>query len=97
MVDGLLFCATLTGCRGGHTPFVQAGAETSDTGAKAVKTDPGTSWEGHSVELVAGVGDESAESRGVVRPIHIPLAIHPLRSTYIVVVREADELLCGEY
>jgi len=49
------------------------------------------------VELVAGVGDESAESRGVVRPIHIPLAIHPLRSTYIVVVREADELLCGEY
>jgi len=28
MVDGL-FCATLTGRRGGHTPFVQAGAETS--------------------------------------------------------------------
>ena len=32
MVDGL-FCATLTDHRGGHTPFVQAGAETSDTGA----------------------------------------------------------------
>ena len=31
MFDGL-FCATLTGRRGGHTPFVQAGAETSDTG-----------------------------------------------------------------
>jgi len=30
MVDGLL-CATLTGSRGGHTSFVQAGAETSDT------------------------------------------------------------------
>jgi len=33
MVDGLFFCATLTGRRGDHTPFVQAGAETSDTGA----------------------------------------------------------------
>jgi len=33
MVDGLLFCAALTGRRGGHTPFVQAGVETSDTGA----------------------------------------------------------------
>ena len=47
MVDGLFFCATLTGRRGGHTPFVQAGAETSDTGAKAVKPDP-DAWEGHS-------------------------------------------------
>jgi len=37
MVDGLFFCATLTGRRGGHTPFVQAGAETSDTGAEAVE------------------------------------------------------------
>jgi len=34
MVNGL-FCATLTGRRGGHTPFVQA--ETSDTGAEAVE------------------------------------------------------------
>ena len=33
MVDGL-FYATLTGRRGGHTPVVQAGAETSDTGAE---------------------------------------------------------------
>jgi len=41
MVDGLFFCATLTGRRGGHTPFVQPqeGAETSDTGAEAVKRD----------------------------------------------------------
>jgi len=36
-VDGLFFCATLTGRRRGHTPFVQAGVETSDTGAEAVK------------------------------------------------------------
>jgi len=40
MVDALFFCATLTGRRGGHTPFVQAGVETSDTGAEAVKPDP---------------------------------------------------------
>jgi len=33
MVDGL-FYATLTGRRGGHTSFAQAGAETSSTGAR---------------------------------------------------------------
>ena len=48
MVDGLFFCATLTGHRGGHTPFVQAGAETSNTSAGAVEPDPGSSWESHS-------------------------------------------------
>jgi len=32
------------------TPFAQAGAETPDTGAEAVKLDPGSSWEGHSGE-----------------------------------------------
>jgi len=48
MVDGLFFCATLTGRRGGHTPFVHAGVETSNTGAEAVELDPGSSWEGHS-------------------------------------------------
>ena len=56
-VDGLdigrqhgrqFFCATLTGLRGGHTPFVQAGAGTSDTGAEEVKPDTGSSWMGHS-------------------------------------------------
>ena len=35
----------------------------------------------------AGVGDENAESCGVVQPIRIPLVIRPLRSTYVVVVR----------
>ena len=60
MVDGL-FCTTLTGRRGGHTPFVQAGAETSNTGAEAVEPDPGFSWGGHSggvyrcLELKCGV------------------------------------------
>jgi len=39
VVDGLFFYATLTGRRGGHTPFLQAGAETLDTVAEAVKLD----------------------------------------------------------
>ena len=43
MVDGLFFCATLTGRRGGHTQFVQAAAETADTSAEAVESDPGVS------------------------------------------------------
>jgi len=46
MVNSLFYCATLTGRRGGHTSFVQAGVETSNTGAEAVKPDPGSSWEG---------------------------------------------------
>jgi len=61
MVGGL-FCATLTGRRGGHAPFVRAGAETSDTGTEAVEPDSGSSWEGHSgvcvyrcLELKCGV------------------------------------------
>jgi len=73
MVDGLFFCATLTGCRGGHTPFVQTGTETPDTGAEAVEPDPGSSWEVHSGEV--GAGDESAESCEIVRPPRIPLVI----------------------
>jgi len=52
MVDGLFFCAILTGRRGGHSPFVQAGVETSDTGAEAVKPDPHCSWESHSRRVV---------------------------------------------
>jgi len=41
MVDGLFFCATLTGRKGGHTPFVEAIMEACDPGAAAVKPDPG--------------------------------------------------------
>ena len=48
IVGGLFFCTTHTGCRGGHTPFVQAGAETSDSGTEAVMQDSSFSWEGHS-------------------------------------------------
>jgi len=60
MVDNL-FCATLAGRRGGHTPFVQAGAETSDNGAETVEPDPGSSWEGHSgVCVPVGLSAHSA-------------------------------------
>jgi len=97
MVDSLFFCAILTGRRGGRTPFVQAGAETFDTGAEAVKPDPGSSWEGHSGRLCAGVRDENEESCGVVRLLRIPLVIRPLRRTYDVVVRLTVEMLCGGY
>jgi len=44
---GWFFCSTLAGRRGGHTSFVQAGVEASDTGAEVVKPDPRSSWEGH--------------------------------------------------
>jgi len=96
MVDGLFFCATLTGRRGGHIPFVQAGAETSDTGAEVVKQDPGCSWEGHFRRMGAGIGDENTESRSFLQPHRIPLVICPERRTYVVVVKWTDEL-CGGY
>jgi len=54
--------------RSGHTPFVQAGSETPDTGAEAVKPDTGSSWEGHSAGLGARVRDKKVESCGVFRP-----------------------------
>jgi len=75
-----------SGRRGGHTPFVQAGAETSDTSAEGAKPDRCCTWEGHSGGVGAGDGDENVESCRVVRP---------LRRTYVVVVRWTDELLCG--
>ena len=48
MVDGLFCCATLTGRTGGHTSSLQARAETSDTGAEAVKPDRDCTWKGYS-------------------------------------------------
>ena len=46
VVDGLFFCATLTGRSGSHTPFLQIWAATPDAGTEAVTSDPGSSWEG---------------------------------------------------
>ena len=91
MVGGLFFCATLAGRRGGHTPFVQAGAEISDSSAKVIKPDPRCSWKGHSRRVVAGVRDESAESCGVVQPLRVPSVIRSARRTSIIVVRLNDE------
>ena len=86
-VDGLIFCDTLTGLNGGHTPFVQAGAKTSETSPEAVKPDPGCFWEGHSEGMGDGVGDENAKSYRIVCLLRIPLVVTPLRPTYVVVVR----------
>jgi len=96
MVDGLFICATLTGCRGGLTSFVQTRAETPDTRAKAVKSDPGSSWEERSGGMGADVGDENVEYCRLDSPLHIPLVIRSGRCTYVI-VRGTDELLCGGY
>jgi len=37
----------------------------ADTGAEAVKLDPGSSWEGHSGGVGADVGDENASLVGL--------------------------------
>jgi len=94
MVDGWFFCATFTGRRGKHTPFVPAEAETSDTGAEVVEPDPGCSWEGHSGRVGSGVWNENPGSYGVICQLRVALMIRPLRRTYVV-VRKTDELLCG--
>jgi len=87
MVDGLFFQTTLTGPRGGHTPFVQAGAETSDTGAETGKPDPRCSWRGQSRGVSAGVGDDSTESRRAVESLRVPSVIRLVSGTYVVVLR----------
>jgi len=86
MIDGLFFYATLTGRRGGHTPVVQAGAETSDTDAEAVEPDPGSFVIGlfreggyRCLELKCGV------LCGVVRP---------LRRTYSMLLSSEKPMSC---
>ena len=69
MVDGLFFCALLTGRRGDHKQFVQLGAETSNTGAEAVSRTQAVLGRVIPGELV---GEESTESRGALQPFHIP-------------------------
>jgi len=84
MIHGL-FCATLTGRRGSHTPFVQAGAEASNTGAEEVKPNPRCPWQGHSWRV--GAGFESTEPRSVVQQLRATLVIRPERRTSVVVCR----------
>jgi len=85
MVNDLFFCATLTVHRGGHTPFVQAGAESSVIGAETVKLDPRSSWEGHSRRVYDDIGNANTVSRAVVQPLRIPSMIRPVRRTSVVV------------
>jgi len=66
MVDSLFFCGTLIGCKGGHTPFVQAVAKMFDTSVEAVKLNLHCSWNGHSRRVVACLGDKCTEFRSVV-------------------------------
>ena len=77
MVNGL-FCAKLTGRRGSYTPLAQTGTEASDSGAEAVTSDPGSSWEGHSEVRGTTVGD--------VQPLRVPLVTRPIRRTYVDIV-----------
>ena len=94
MVDGLYFCATRTGRRSVHTPFVQARAETSSTGLEAGPTvrrpDPRCSWKRNSRGVVAGVGGESAESCrvGLVQPFRIPSVIRQVCLMYAIIAVE---------
>jgi len=92
MVDGLFFCATLTGRRWDHIPFVQAGAETSDTGAEAVKPDPNCSRKDHSKRVCAGVGYESAESYRVVQSSHSSVYLSSAQSAARMLLL-SDELM----
>jgi len=90
VVNGPFLCATLTGRRGSHTPYVQARAETSDTGAEVVKPDP--ALPGRVILEGAGVGDENEETCGVVHPSphsigDLPTASHVCCSCQIFVVK----------
>jgi len=69
MADGLFFCATLTGRRGGHTSFVQAGVETSDASAGTVKPDPPS-------KIIPG-GWEPMSGMKVWGRFHVALPTHP--------------------
>jgi len=62
MVNGLIFYVTLTNRINGHTPFMQTGAETSDTRTETVEPDPRCPWKGYS----SWVGDESVGFRNVL-------------------------------
>jgi len=87
MVNGAFFCATLRSFRKGHTTFVQAGAETSETGAGVVKPVPGFSRQSHSGRMGANLGDGSTDFRVVFQLLCFPSVIGQERRTSVVVVR----------
>ena len=61
MMDGLFFCASLTGCRKGHTICVSRSGKVRHRWG-GIKPEPRCSWQGHSRRVGA---DESTESRSV--------------------------------
>jgi len=99
MVDGLFFCATLTGRRGGHTPFVQAERKrpTPVRGAEAVEPEPGSSWEGHSVGGVYRCLELKYRVLWGCTPTPRCIDDPPTAPHVFFVVRKTDELLCGGY
>ena len=86
MVDGLFFCATLTGRWGGR-PHLYKQERKRPTPVR-MRLSRNQALLERVIRGGAGVGDENAQSCGVVRP---------LRRTYVVVVRWNDEMLCGGY
>jgi len=95
----VLLCHTHRPQRG-HTPFVQAGSETSDTGVEAVQPDLRCSWKSHSRSVVADVGDESTKPRSVVQPLRLRIPSRSTQSTarmLLLLSDKLDELLCSGY
>jgi len=87
MASSLFFCATPTIGGMGHNLFAQAGTETSDTCAEAVKTEPRCSCQAHSRKVRFDVMDESTESRSVLQPLLIASVIRPERPISVIFVR----------
>jgi len=86
MVSCLIFCATLTSRRSGYTPFVQTGAESSETGAETVELDPGCS----GTFQEGGLGMK-------VRRLVVLCNLSAFHCTSVISVSWTDELLCGGY
>jgi len=89
VVSGLFYCTTFKSSRRGHIPFVQAGTETSNTGAEAVKSYPHFCWQSHSGRVGADVVVKvrSTEHRSVLQPLRMQSwVIRPKHRTSVVVV-----------
>jgi len=60
------------------------------------RTTPVQRWSSRT-HTVLGRVSAGADSRKAVQPLRLPLMIHPMCRTYVVVVRWTDELLCGKH
>ena len=57
MIDSLFICATLTGTEEAIPHLYRQEQKRTIQSAEAVKTDPGSSWEGHSEVVGTGAWD----------------------------------------